>query len=150
MRHFLLSLVLVPGLVAMLAADEPTCAHAVVAADHPLASAAGVEILRQGGNVVDAAVATSVALAVVRPESCGLGGGGFMVIWNAERREAVALDYRERAPARATREMFTERGRDAAASRRGGLAIAVPGTVAGLCHALERHGTLGREQVLAP
>ena len=124
--------------------------HAVVAADHELASEAGVEILKQGGNVVDAAVATSFALAVVRPESCGLGGGGFMVIWNADTRQAIALDYRERAPASASRDMFTRPGLDPAASRRGGLAVGVPGTVAGLCYALEHYGTLTREQVLAP
>lgn len=124
--------------------------HDVVAADHELASAAGIEILTQGGNVVDAAVATSFALAVVRPESCGLGGGGFMLIWNAREQQAVALDYRERAPAAATRDMFTRAGVDPAASRRGGLAVGVPGTVAGLCYALDHYGTLPRAQVLAP
>ncbi|MBL8850928.1 MAG: gamma-glutamyltransferase [Planctomycetaceae bacterium] len=127
-----------------------TSRAAVVAADHELASAAGVEILQQGGNVVDAAVATSFALAVVRPESCGLGGGGFMLIWNAGTQESIALDYRERAPAAATPDMFTSDGDDPAASRRGGLAVGVPGTVAGLCFALEHYGTLGRDQVLAP
>lgn len=124
--------------------------HAVVAADHPLASAAGAEILQQGGSVVDAAVATSFALAVVRPESCGLGGGGFMLIWNVDLQEAVALDYRERAPTAATRDMFTQPGVDPSASRRGGLAVAVPGTVAGLCFVLERYGTMNLRQVLAP
>lgn len=122
----------------------------VVAADHELASAAGVEILQHGGNVVDAAVATSFALAVVRPESCGLGGGGFMLIWNARDQQAIALDYRERAPAAATRDMFTQPGVDRASSRRGGLAVGVPGTVAGLCYALDHYGTLTRAQVLAP
>lgn len=136
-------------LVRPLAAAE-TYARAVVAADHELASAAGVEVLRQGGNVVDAAVATSFALAVVRPESCGLGGGGFMLIWNAELRSAVALDYRERAPAAAARDMFTRPGIAPDASRRGGLAVGVPGTVAGLCYALDHFGTMNREQVLAP
>ncbi len=87
--------------------------HAVVAADHPLASNAGIEILKRGGNVVDAAVATSFALSVVRPASCGIGGGGFMLIWNAETEKAVAIDYRERAPASATRDMYST-ARDAA------------------------------------
>lgn len=124
--------------------------QAIVAADHELASAAGIEMLRAGGNVVDAAVATSFALAVVRPESCGLGGGGFLLLWDANRREGIALDYRERAPTAAGRDMFTQPGVASAASRRGGLAVGVPGTVAGLCYALEHYGTLSRAQVLAP
>lgn len=128
--------------------------HAVVAADHPLASQAGLDILRRGGNVVDAAVATSFALSVLRPESCGLGGGGFMLIWNADRQEAIALDYRERAPRAASRDMFLDpkdpsrpRGE---LSRKGHLAVAVPGTVAGLCYALKHYGTLDLPAVLAP
>lgn len=129
-------------------------ANAVVAADHPLASQAGVQILKQGGNVVDAAVATSFALSVVRPASCGIGGGGFMVIWNADRQEAVALDYRERSPAKAHRRMYVESaegdGANRLSSRRGALAVAVPGTVAGLCYALEEYGTLDLQTVLQP
>ena len=130
-----------------------TFEHGVVAADHPLASEAGAEMLRQGGNVVDAAVATAFALTVVRPQSCGIGGGGFMVIWNAEEQEAVALDYRERAPAAATRDMYQpEAGQpiDTGLSRRGGLAAAVPGDVAGLCYALEQYGTFDLPTVLRP
>lgn len=144
---------------AALAADEtptssldPIYAHGIVAADHPLASAAGADMLRQGGNVVDAAVAASFALSVVRPESCGLGGGGFIVIWNAESRTAVALDYRERAPRAAHAGMFRPGADDAAApdSQHGGLAAAVPGNVAGLCYALEHYGSLPLATVLAP
>ena len=126
----------------------------VVAADHPLASEAGLEMLRQGGNVVDAAVAASFALSVVRPESCGIGGGGFMVVYNAESKTAVALDYRERAPLRAHAKMFLPRNDDPDAvppdSRHGGLAIAVPGNVAGLCYAVEHFGSLDLPTVLAP
>ncbi len=135
------------------AADTPVFANAVVAADHPAASAAGLEMLKRGGNVVDAAVATSFALSVVRPASCGIGGGGFMVIWNAEKQEAVALDYRERAPASATADMFGgERSPDLPedASVRGGMAVGVPGTVAGLCYAAEHYGTLPLETLLQP
>lgn len=130
-----------------------TFARGCVAADHPLASQAGAEMLQQGGNVVDAAVATAFALTVVRPHSCGIGGGGFMVIWDADKQETVALDYRERAPAAASREMYLhgETGEpDPNLSRRGGLAVAVPGDVAGLCYALEHYGTLDRPTVLAP
>lgn len=125
---------------------------AVVAADHPLASQAGLEMLEAGGNVVDAAVATSFALSVVRPASCGVGGGGFMVIWDAKLRRAVALDYRERAPMAATADMFREpvpEGHETA-SMRGPLAVGVPGTVAGLCYAAERYGTLPLSKLLQP
>lgn len=132
---------------------QPVFKNAVVAADHPLASQAGVEILQQGGNVVDAAAATAFALSVVRPASSGIGGGGFMVIWNAETQEAVALDYRERAPRKATRNMFlTAEGERAApdVSTKGHLAAAVPGHVAGLCFAVEHYGKLDLATVLAP
>ena len=128
-------------------ADAGTFARAAVAADHPAAAVAGAEVLRAGGNAVDAAVATSLALSVVRPYSCGLGGGGFLVYWDATRSEAHALDYRERAPAAARREMFVG---DPESSRRGGKAVAVPGTVAGLCLAHDRWGTLPRSAVFAP
>lgn len=128
--------------------------HAVVAADHPAASEAGLEILKKGGNVVDAAVATGFVLSVVRPASSGIGGGGFMVIWDAKQKRSVALDYRERAPAKATRTMFTEPAPPAKPSpdlsEHGALAIAIPCHVAGLCRALEKFGTLDRATVLAP
>lgn len=141
------------------AAEQPSFAalyeRFAVAADHPLASAAGAEILRTGGNAVDAAVATSFALSVVRPFSCGLGGGGFMVIHLADdgtgRRVkplGIALNYREMTP-QAIGPKFYET-RPASASTIGGLAVGVPGTVAGLLHALEKHGTMKRADVMAP
>ncbi len=124
-----------------------------VAADHELASAAGAEMLAAGGNAVDAAVATSFALSVVRPYSCGIGGGGFMVIHlpNDPKRGSVsiAVNYRETCPAGIGPD-FYEKQTDPAASTRGGKAVAVPGTVAGLLHALENYGTLDRRAVLAP
>lgn len=142
------------GAIGTVRADEPVYAHGAVAADHPLASRAGVEILKQGGNVVDAAVATGFALSVVRPASCGIGGGGFMVIWDAAKRRAVTIDYRERAPAAATRDMYIDpadpKKTRGDASRHGPLAIAVPCHVAGLCHALAKYGTLDLKTVLAP
>ncbi|MDX2131111.1 MAG: gamma-glutamyltransferase [Planctomycetota bacterium] len=126
---------------------------ACVAADHALASAAGADILRAGGNAVDAAVATSFALSVVRPYSCGIGGGGFMVIRLKDHPRVgpvtVAIDYREAGP-RAVRADSFENDPDPDASTHGGKAVCVPGTVAGLLHALERYGTLDREAVLAP
>lgn len=127
--------------------DGPVWQHGAVAADHPLASQAGVEVLRRGGNVVDAAVTVGFALSVLRPGSSGLGGGGFMVIWDADEQKSVALDYRERAPQAVSREAY-----EAAAgeSRKGGLAVGVPGHVRGLCHALEKYGSLPLAEVLEP
>lgn len=126
--------------------------HGAVAADHVDASAAGVEILRQGGNVIDAAVATSFALSVVRPASSGLGGGGFLLYWDAEKQTATAFDYRERAPLAATADMFSklaENMRDRA-SREGILAAGVPGEIIGLCTIHAKHGRLPLATILAP
>lgn len=135
------------------ASGEAVYQHGAVAADHPIASLAGVEMLRLGGNAVDAAVATSFCLSVVRPYSCGIGGGGFMLI-NEPGDEgmaarSIALNYREVAPAAVDGAYYT-RLDDEGASRFGVHAVAVPGTVAGLLHALERWGTLDRETVLGP
>lgn len=138
---------------SVLADDAFTWTNGVVAADHVAASQVGAQILQKGGNVVDAAVATSFALAVVRPASCGLGGGGFMVIWDAERRQSVALDYRERAPAGAVAERFgtaADVGHAEPVSVRGGLACGIPGTVAGLCHAAAEYGALPLSELVAP
>ncbi len=131
------------------AAQAQTYEHAAVAADHVLASQAGLEMLKQGGNAVDAAVAASFCLSVVRPYSCGLGGAGFMLIWSPRGGRAVAIDYRGTAPAAVGPDYYEQLG-DEAASRFGGRAVAVPGSVAGLLHALERHGTLARETVMEP
>jgi len=123
---------------------QPTYVGGAVAADHVLASKAGVEILQQGGNAVDAAVATSFALSVVRPFSCGIGGGGFMII-DSPAMEPVALNYRETTP-RSVDPTFFEHN----SSRFGGSAVGIPGTVAGLLAAHERYGILPIEKVLAP
>ena len=135
---------------------RPQFAHGVVAADHSDASSAGAEILDLGGNAVDAAVATSFALSVVRPYSCGIGGGGFMLISLTDDpatpepgdRLSTAIDYRERAPAAITAHHFGPLPPDAA--RFGPHAVAIPGTVAGLLHALETYGMLDRATVLTP
>jgi gamma-glutamyltranspeptidase/glutathione hydrolase len=118
-----------------------------VAADHALASQAGVEILRRGGNAIDAAVATSCTLAVVDPFSCGLGGGGFMVVV-LPGGEAAALDYRETAPAGVDANWYV--GQASTASRYGGGAVGVPGTVAGLWAAHQRWGVLPWDACLEP
>ncbi len=121
----------------------------MVVSGHPEATRVGVDVLRAGGNAVDAAVATAFALAVVLPYAGNVGGGGFMVIRTADG-EATTLDFREVAPGAATRDMFLgEDGEpDPERSRVGPLAVGVPGTPAGLLHALEKFGTLDRPAVL--
>ena len=117
--------------------------HGMVVAQEKLAAQVGADILRQGGNAVDAAVATGFALAVTYPRAGNIGGGGFMVIHSAERNEAIAIDYRETAPAATTRDMFlgADGKPDGDKSRNSALGIGVPGTVAGLALALEKYGS---------
>ncbi len=123
----------------------------MVSSEHALASQAGITILRQGGNAVDAAVATALAVGVVNPSSCGIGGGGFMLVFNRRSETVAALDYREVAPAAATKDMFIRDGRAVPElSLTGGLAVAVPGEVAGLITALRRFGTLPFGVVVRP
>jgi gamma-glutamyltranspeptidase/glutathione hydrolase len=126
-------------------------AHGMVATDEPLASQAGVEILKRGGNAVDAAVATAFALAVVEPAAGNIGGGGFMLVRLANGRTNF-FDYREIAPGKATRDMYmTPDGKlDKEASTIGYHSIAVPGTVAGLALALKTHGTRKLSDVMQP
>jgi gamma-glutamyltranspeptidase / glutathione hydrolase len=125
-------------------------AHAMVASDAPLGSAAGVEILKRGGNAVDAAVAVGFAIAVAYPEAGNIGGGGYMVIHMADGR-AAALDYREIAPLAATRNMYLDaNGTLTDKSIYGPLASGVPGAVAGLTEALAKYGTMSLADVMAP
>ena len=124
--------------------------NAMVVSNDSLASAAGVEILQQGGNAVDAAVAVGYALAVTHPEAGNLGGGGYMVIRMADGR-AAAIDYRETAPGKATRDMYVGKdGKLTDKSLVGHLASGVPGAVMGMSEALTRYGTMTLEQVIAP
>jgi gamma-glutamyltranspeptidase/glutathione hydrolase len=124
----------------------------MVATDHRLASEVGVAILRRGGNAVDAAVAVGFALAVVYPSAGNLGGGGFMLIHDARRGRQVALDFREKAPSGARRDMFLDAQGQVVPGRSlfTPLAVGVPGTVAGLAHALEAYGSLPLREVIAP
>jgi len=117
--------------------------HGMVVAQEKLAAQIGADILRQGGNAVDAAVATGFALAVTYPRAGNIGGGGFMVIHSAERHEDIAIDYRETAPSAITRDIFlgADGKPDADKSRNSALGIGVPGTVAGLALALEKYGS---------
>jgi gamma-glutamyltranspeptidase/glutathione hydrolase len=128
--------------------------HGMVVAQERIAAQVGADILRQGGNAVDAAVATGFALAVTYPRAGNIGGGGFMVIHSASRNEDVAVDYRETGPAAITRDIFLgpDGKPDADKSRNSALGIGVPGTVAGLALALEKYGS-GRftlAQILKP
>jgi gamma-glutamyltranspeptidase/glutathione hydrolase len=115
----------------------------MVVAQEKLAAQIGADILRRGGNAVDAAVATGFAMAVTYPRAGNLGGGGFMVIHSADREEDVAIDYRETAPAATTRDIFlsADGKPDIAKSRDSALGIGIPGTVAGLTLALEKYGS---------
>ena len=124
--------------------------EAMITSDSRVAAEAGLEILRQGGNAVDAAVATGFALAVTYPLAGNIGGGGFMVIRLADGTTA-ALDYRETAPLAATPRMYLdESGEKVHSSEVGHLAVAVPGSVAGLAATQERFGRLELADVIAP
>src|SRR5689334_24597527 len=123
----------------------------LVVADSELASEAGMEMLRRGGNAVDAAIATAFALSVVDQASSGLGGGGFMVIYRAKDKKSFALDFRETAAAASRRDLYLAGGKPALSlSLTGGLAVAVPGEAAGLAEAHRRFGSLPLTAVAAP
>jgi gamma-glutamyltranspeptidase / glutathione hydrolase len=124
---------------------------AVATADSD-ATEAGLQVLRAGGNAVDAAVAAAAALGVTEPFSCGIGGGGFMVIYTAGDGEVTTIDHRETAPATMHPESFWEDGAPLSFTdaRYSGLSAGVPGTVAGWADALSRHGTMSLREVLQP
>ena len=125
--------------------------HAIVVSVHELASHVGVEIMQAGGNAVDAAVATGFALAVVHPAAGNIGGGGFMLIRMADGK-AHFLDYREMAPAAATRDLYLDAQGNVipGASEIGYKAIGVPGSVAGMVYAEQKYGKLSLKQVITP
>ena len=124
----------------------------MVASQNAMASAVGAKILADGGNAVDAAVGVGFALAVVLPRAGNIGGGGFMLAYLAESDEVVAIDYREMAPPRATRDMFLNADGDVDPTRSkfSHLASGVPGTVAGLYEAHRRYGTLPWKRLVEP
>jgi gamma-glutamyltranspeptidase/glutathione hydrolase len=156
-RGIVAAIVLVVALCVPAAAQErglytpaaPDAVHAVpaehgmVVAQEKIAARIGADVLRQGGNAVDAAVATGFAMAVTYPRAGNIGGGGFMVIHSAERGEDVAIDYRETAPAATAPDIFLgpDGKPDIMKSRHSALGIGVPGTVAGLALALEKYGS---------
>jgi gamma-glutamyltranspeptidase/glutathione hydrolase len=146
---------LVASLCAVQAAPASTnpvhAQHGMVVSVHDLASQVGVEILQAGGNAVDAAVATGFALAVVHPSAGNIGGGGFMLIRTADGK-AHFVDYREKAPAAASRDMYLDSHGDVikGASEVGYRSIGVPGSVAGMAYAEKKFGKLTLKQVIAP
>ncbi|NUN69152.1 MAG: gamma-glutamyltransferase [Bacteroidetes bacterium] len=155
MKNLLLSLLVVFLLLpdaTLSASRKPVKAKngMVVSAD-PLATQAGLEVLKQGGNAVDAAVAVGFALAVTYPAAGNIGGGGFMNIRMSDGRMA-AIDYREKAPGAAYRDMFLDSTGTFLPdkSTEGHLASGVPGAVAGMLTGLERFGTMDRKKVIAP
>ena len=124
----------------------------MIASQGEATSLAAREVLALGGNVFDAAVAASFALAVERPQSTGIGGGGFMLVHRADTGEVLAFDFREEAPERATEKMFQDERGEVVPGRstEGALAAAVPGMVAGVLAVHEKLGKLPRAQVMAP
>ncbi len=125
-------------------------AHAMVAADHPISAQVGADIMKRGGNAIDAVVAVAFAHAVVQPSAGNIGGGGFLVYRQRDGR-AYALDFRERAPGAANRDMFLNAAGDVTTDAWiGGKAVGVPGSVAGLWAMHQRFGKLRWRDVLAP
>lgn len=151
-----------PDVITVASAVEGSAGMVVAA--HPLAARVGAEILKNGGNAVDAAVATAFALGVVEPEASGLGGGGFMLIYLAETGQTVGVNYRTTAPAAATPDMFTLNGpglpgywdspateaEQTALRKLEGGAVAVPLMLAGMIAALQEYGSMTLAEILAP
>ena len=128
-------------LLPLLLAHVAISPQGAVAAAHPAASEAGAAVLRAGGNAADAAVAAAFALAVVEPQSSGIGGGGLALVYVAREDRVYAIDFRETAPAAATADMFLRDGQpDPRVSRCGGLSVAVPGAVKGYAEIARRFG----------
>ena len=126
--------------------NEATYRNAVVASGHRLASEAGLDVLKEGGNAVDAVVTTSLTLSAVLPPFCGIGGGGFLMLRLASGN-IIFIDYREVGPSLAKPDMFQG---GSTANSIGHLAIATPGTIKGLDYALEKYGTINLDRALAP
>ena len=160
LKLFVAVIALLAMAAASFAAPVPTVPHAprdvyaksgMVSAAHELASQAGVEIMKKGGNAIDAAAATALALHVVEPYNIGIGGGRFITVRFAKTGEVVFLDFREHAPASARKDMYaSEQSKKENWSAVGGKASGVPGWVKGWFYALEKYGTMTFEEVMQP
>ena len=142
---FLAGLIVASGIGTAHARPPVTGRQGMVVSVRQEASNIGVDILKRGGNAVDAAVGVALALAVTFPEAGNIGGGGFMVVHPGNGLEPVVIDYREVAPVAASRELFAK-----LSSRRGHKAAGVPGTVRGMAQAHQRFGALPWRTVVKP
>jgi gamma-glutamyltranspeptidase/glutathione hydrolase len=150
MKRFLTLLVVASTTSAARAQTMPGWPHGAVASVNRLATEAGVAAMKRGGNAVDAAIATALTLGVVDGHNSGLGGGCFILIRTA-KKEVIALDGRETAPALATRDMYLRHGKaDETLSKTGGLASGTPGALAAYALAEERYGRLGLKDLIEP
>jgi gamma-glutamyltranspeptidase/glutathione hydrolase len=152
-------LVVIAGLLP--AADRPTPApykagrsvtiapHGIVAASHPLAAQIGLDVLKKGGNAVDAAIATSAAMGLMEPMSCGVGGDLFAIVWDAKSKKLYGLNANGRAPLKATRQLFKDKGLSEIPER-GPLSWSVPGCVDGWDELRRKFGTLAFSDLLGP
>lgn len=156
---FVLSILLAtaspPGAEIILSGDRavPVAANnGMVVTSHTVATEAALKVLEQGGNAIDAAVTAGFVLAVTQPRSGNIGGGGFMLISSEKNNEVVSIDYREKAPEAASRDMFLDKNGkvDSELSRFSHRSAGVPGTVAGFALALEQYGTISLAEALAP
>ena len=147
----ILSIVLAPPL-ALAKTPVATGTGGAVATISEKASESAIAILNKGGNAIDAAVAAAATLGVTDPFSCGIGGGGFMVIYLAKEKRVITIDHRETAPASFQPTAFTENGKavDYDTAIASGMSVGVPGTVRGWHEALDRYGSMSFKQVLAP
>ncbi len=152
-----ISIAILPTLLSTIARSLPVVAldrttNGMVTSAHPLATEVGLSILKQGGNAIDAAIATTLAISVVEPFSAGIGGGGFLMVHDAKTGEMQSLDFRERAPLAATKDLYLDVAGKVIPKRSidGHLAVAVPGTIAGLQESHRRYGKLPWRQLVLP
>src|SRR3954468_3004079 len=138
-------------MLALLVANAAVSPVGAVAAAHPLAAEAGASILRRGGNAVDAAVAAAFALAVVEPQSSGLGGGGFALVYTARDRQVRVIDFCEVGPAAARPDMYIQDGQPRQdLANAGPLSVAVPAAVKGYAELVKRFGKKPLAQITSP